>query len=135
MVLAWALALVVLLESLAAVALAASATRMRLVGDRRLAVEAELALHTAIARARVTHDSALGALPPGAIVALAPPAVVGWDVVVTASREAAAALVWLHVAVGRRDCAGRPLAARDGTLLLALGGADTANVLGSRPRW
>lgn len=134
MALAWALLVVLVVESLAAVALAAAAARTRLVADRRWAFEAEAALETAMATARVTHDSALAALPPGGSQALAPPVVAGWEVAVVAGREATGSVVHLGVAVRRRDAGGRLVSARRGTLLLVASAADTAIVLDSRPR-
>lgn len=135
MALGWSLAVVLLLESLAAATLGLAAARARLVGDRRLAIEAELALESAMALARVTHDQRIATLPPGATVPLAPPAISGWEVSVLAGREAATTLAWLHVAVRRRTVSGALLAGRRGTLLLVTGAADTAIVLSNRPRW
>lgn len=135
MALGWSLAVVLLLESLAAATLGLAAARTRLVGDRRLAIEAELALESAMALARVTHDQRIATLPPGAIMSLAPPGVPGWEVAVVAGREPASTLAWLHVEVRRRTATGALLAGRRGTLLLVAGAADTAIVLSKRPRW
>lgn len=135
MAMAWALALVVVAESLTAATLVAAVLRVRLIGDRRLAVEAELALGTTLAEVRIAHDSALAALPAGASVVLPPPAVAGWETRVRARREPGSLVVWLEASVVRRDGAARPIAARRGTLLLVTGSADTAIVLGNRPRW
>lgn len=134
MAMLWALAVVLLLESLAAITLVATAARVRVVADRRWAIEAGLALESAMAHARVAHDSALAALPPGAAITLAPPLVPGWRVTVHASREPATSVARLDVAVERRTSTGGLFAARRGTLLLVVGSADTAIVLDSRPR-
>lgn len=129
------LALLLLVESLAALLFSVAAIRSHLVADRRLGLEASIALEAAIAEARVQSADALAALPPASIVALPPPVLPGWDVSVRAEREADAPLVRLRVAVVRRDPAGRALAARQGTLLLARRAADTAIVLDNRPEF
>lgn len=130
-----AMALLLLVESLAALSLAATTARLRLVGDRRLAVEASLALETAMARARLGADSLLAAWPPATVAPLAAPPVAGWQVTVVAEREGASPVVRLRVAVLRRGANGHPVAARAGTLLLVTGTADTAIVLDNRPRF
>jgi hypothetical protein len=129
-----AIALLLLIESMAAITLAAAGSRLRLVGARRLAIEATVAAETALAQARVVHDSALAALAPGSSRSLQPPSVPGWEVAASAAREQGSTLVRLEVVVRRRDAAARPLAARRATLLLVVAAADTAIVLGHRPR-
>lgn len=130
-----ALVVLLLLEALAAVALVGAGSRLRQVGDRRLAIEAALMLETAIARTRVAHDTTIAALGPGAVAVLPPPPLPEWAATAVAARDGASPLVTLEVAVRRRDSAGNPLAARRGTLLLTVGATDTAIVLENRARW
>ncbi len=129
-----ALLLVLLLESLGAIGLAATAARIRLVADRRLAIEAEFALDHAMASARIGGDSLLATWPPGTVGALPVATLPGWEVTARAERDGASPVVRLRVRVRRRDGGGALVAAREGTLLLALTGADTAIVLDNRPR-
>ena len=124
-----------LVSSLSATMLAASAATARLSGDRHLAVEAAMALETALARARVTHATTLDTLSPGSRLDLAATSLPGWQVQVAASREATGDLLWLQVSVERRNDAGQLLAADRGTLILTHTAADTAIVIESRPRF
>lgn len=136
MTLPGALGVVVLLEGLAAVTLVAAAARLRLAGDHRLAVEAELAVHGALALGRVSQGAALAGIPPGtAAMALAAPVVSGWEVTLVASRELGVAPIRLTARVIRRGPDGAPRAARSATLLLAPISADTANVITQRERF
>lgn len=133
MTLPGALAVVVLLEGFAAVTLVAAAARFRLAADHRLGVEAELAVHSALALGRVSQGAALAGIPPGsAAVALPAPLMAGWEVTLVASREAAESPVRLTAQVLRRGPDGAPRAARSATLLLAPLSADTANVITQR---
>lgn len=129
-----ALLLVLLLESLAAISLAATAARIRLVADRRLAIEAGFALEHAMANARIGGDSLLASWPAATVGAIPVAPVPGWEVAAQAERDGTAPVVRLRVRVRRRDGAGALVAAREGTLLLASTGADTAIVLDNRPR-
>lgn len=129
-----ALLLILLVESLAAVGLAATAGRIRLVADRRLAIEAGYALEHAMASARIGADSLLASWPAATVGAIPVTPIPGWEVAAQAERDGAAPVVRLRVRVGRRDGAGVLVAAREGTLLLAITGADTAIVLDNRPR-
>ena len=129
------LAAALLIASLSATMLAASAGLARLGGDRRAAVEATLILESTLARARVEHAALLNALVPGerrVVPVSAPP---GWQVAARASRELAGDLLWLQVEVERHDGAGVVQAAQRGTLILALTAADTAIVIEHRPRF
>lgn len=130
-----ALLVVVLLESLAALTLTATAARLRMVADRRMAIEADLALERGIAAARLGNDSLLASWPPATTASLVPPVVPGWEVEVLVEREGAAPVVRLRVGVLRRGPSGHPQAARRATLLLLTGAADTAIVLDNRPRF
>jgi hypothetical protein len=129
------LVLVLLVESLAAVSLAATASAVRLRADRRWAIEAELELEGVLARARVQHQATLAALSPqGSIplpVATAPP----WTATVRADRLGTSDLVWLVAEVAWRPAGGAVWAARRGTLLVAIVAADTALVIRERPRF
>lgn len=129
------LAALLLVGSLTATMLTASARAARLGGDRRAAVEASLILESALARARVEHAQALNAVRPGQVVPLTVAAPSGWVVEATASREAVGDLLWLVVTVERRDPNGTLQAGRRGTLLLAYSDADTAIVIDRRPRF
>ena len=130
-----ALVLLLVVESLAALSLAATTARLRLVGDRRQATEASLVLETAMVRARLQADSVLATWPPATVSPLAPPPVAGWEVTALAEREGFSPVVRLRVTVLRRGASGHPVAARAGTLLLVAGSADTAIVLDNRPRF
>ncbi len=129
-----ALLLVLLLESLGAIGLAATAARIRLVADRRLAIEAGFALDHAMASARLGGDSLLATWPAATVGALPVASLPGWEVTAEAEREGASPVVRLRVRVRRRDGGGTIVAAREGTLLLVRTGADTAIVLDNRPR-
>ena len=135
MILAWALAILLLAEGLAAGLLASVGARARLAADQRLLLEADLAVGSALARSRVEHDSLLARLAPGASVVLPPPSIEGWQVAARAARDPAAALVELEVTVRRGTPPGRDAVLRRGTLLLRIGPADTALVMDDRPRY
>ncbi len=128
-----ALVVMLLVESLAALTFSAATARARLVGDRRLAIEADLVLEQAIAESRVQAVGALGTMPPATTLVLPSPAITDWEVSAEAEREGNAPLVRLRVTVLRRAASGLPVAARQGTLLLAQRAADTAIVLDNRP--
>lgn len=135
MTLPGALGVIVLLEGLAASALVAALAQHRLAADQRAAIEAELAVTTALAVTRVSQGAALAGIPPGGgVVVLPPPAVPGWEVSTTAVREGGDAPVRLVARVVRRNPGGAPHAAGSGTLLLAPVSADTAHVLIHRER-
>jgi hypothetical protein len=129
-----ALLVIVLVQSLTAAMLSASAALARLGGDRRAAVEATIALESVLAEARVHHADAIASVAPGqdqALLVAAPP---GWTARATASREATGDLLWLRVEVRRVDAAGQVLAGQRGTLILARTTADTALVITTRPQ-
>lgn len=129
------LLVLVLAQSLLAVTALASGAAARLSGDRRAAVEAVAALETATAHARVDHRGTLDTLSAGTAVSLPVAEPAGWTITATARREFASPLIVLRVAVVRRAADGTPLAGRRGTLLLEAITADTAIVIGSRPRF
>ncbi len=130
MTLPGAIAVVVLLEGLAAATLLSAVARVRIAADQRAAIEAELAVTTALALTRVSQGAALAGIPPGGgPVVFPPPTVAGWEVVMTASREGGDAPIRLVARVMRRNPDGAPHAAGSGTLLLVAISADTARVL------
>lgn len=136
MTLPGALAIVVLLEGLAAAGLVAAAARLRVAADHRLAVEAELAATSALALVRVSQGAALGGIPPGTVARDLPaPPLPGWDVTIRADREGGDAPVRLTAVVRRASPGGAPHAARRVTLLLRVVAADTAIVLLSKERF
>jgi len=129
------LVIALLVESLAALSLAATASAARLRADRRWAIEAELALETVLAEARVHHQAALAAVPPHATIALPVAAAPPWTASVRAARLGGSDLVWLTAEVAWHPAGGTPFAARRGTLLVAIAAADTALVIRERPRF
>jgi len=135
MTLPGALAVVVLLEGLAAAGLVAAAARLRVTADHRLAIEAELAAESALALVRVSQGAAIAGIPPGTVALPLPaPALPDWDVTIQADREGGDAPVRLTAEVRRASPEGAPRAARRATLLLTITAADTAIVLPSRER-
>jgi hypothetical protein len=130
-----ALFLVLLVESFAALTLAATTAATRLRADRRWAIEAEFALETAMAEASVAHRAALALLPPGSGAALPVTAPSPWQATAHARRLGASPLVQVVVAVAWSPSGGPRFAGRRGTLLLTIVAADTALVIGERPRF
>jgi len=130
------LAVVVLLEGLAATGLVAAAARLRVAADHRWAIEAELAAMSAVAVVRVSQGAALAGIPPGTVARDLPaPALPGWHVTIHAHREGGDAPVRLTAEVRRASPGGAPHAVRRVTLLLRVVAADTAIVLLSRARF
>jgi len=130
------LAVVVLLEGLAATGLVAAAARLRVAADHRWAIEAELAAMSAVAVVRVSQGAALAGIPPGTVARDLPaPALPGWNVTIHAHREGGDAPVRLTAEVRRASPGGAPHAVRRVTLLLRVVAADTAIVLLSRARF
>lgn len=130
------LVVVVLLEGVAAAGLVASAARLRVAADHRLAIEADLAATSALALVRVSQGAALAGIPPGTVAHQLPaPTLPGWDVVILADREGGEAPVRLTAEVRRASPGGAPHAVRRATLLLRVVAADTAIVLLSRERF
>jgi type II secretory pathway pseudopilin PulG len=130
------LVVVVLLEGLAAAGLVAAAARFRVSADHHLAIEAELAVNSALALARVSQGAAIAGIPPGTVAFNLPaPALPGWDVTIRADREGGDAPVRLTAEVRRASPGGAPSAVRHATLLLRVIAADTAIVLPSRERF
>jgi hypothetical protein len=124
-----------LVESRAALSLAAPASAARRRGERRWAIEGELAHVTVLAEARVHHQAALAAVPPHATIALPVAAAPPWTASVRAARLGGSDLVWLTAEVAWHPAGGAPFAARRGTLLVAIVAADTALVIRERPRF
>lgn len=136
MTLPGALVVVVVLEGLVATGLVAAATRLRVSADHRLAIEAELAAHGALALARVSQGAAIAGIPPGTVAqGLPAPALPGWEVTLRADREGGDAPVRLSAEVRRASPEGAPHAVRRVTLLLRVTAADTAIVLPSKARF
>lgn len=135
MMLAWGLVVLLLAEGLAAALSAGVIARARLVSDQRAAVEADLALGTALAHARVQYDSLFGRVPPGLVEPLSAPRVSGWLIEAAAVRDANFPLVELIVVVRREGGSSRLAVTRRGTLLLRIGPADTALVMDNRPNY
>ncbi len=133
MMLAWGLVVLLLAEGLAAGLSAGVVARARLVSDQRAALEADLALGTALAQARVESDSIFGRVSPGRTEPLPTPRVSGWVIEAAAARDANFPLVELIVVVRREGGSSRHAVTRRGTLLLRIGPADTALVMDDRP--
>lgn len=129
------LLVVLLVESLAAAGLAATASAARLRADRRWAIEAEIALEGALAEGRVVHAATIASLPAGGAALLPVSAPPPWVATVRADRLGASDLVRLTAEVEWRPGAGARFAGRRGTLLVAIEAADTALVIGERPRF
>ncbi len=135
MILLPVLLVLVLAQSLAMAALGTSAAVARLAADRRAAVEANAALESALAESRVAHAATLAGLAEGAVQPLPVVGPAGWETHATAAREPGSRFVYLVVTVRLRRGDGVPIAGRRGTLLLEQVAADTAIVIGSRPRF
>lgn len=129
-----ALWVVVLLEGLAALTLAAVVGRVRLVAAGRDAVEGRAVATHALAEARTAHQASYLALAAGDSVSrpvaspLAP-----WSVRVTGLRVGE--LLLLRAFATRRGADGTLIAAGGATLILGYRGADTLQVIRDRPRW
>jgi hypothetical protein len=135
MILLPALLLVLLVESLAALALSATTGAIRLRAERRWAIEAELALESALAEASIAHRATLSSLPPAASILLPVSALPPWQATATARRLGASPLVQVVATVAWDLAGGVRFAARRGTLLVTIVAADTALVIGERPRF
>ncbi len=123
-----ALMVVVLLEGLAAVTLAAAFSRARLVSASRDVVEGRAVARHALAQARVTADAALRALADGDSTTLsAASPLPSWRWRVHAVR--AGTTLHLQAVATRTAADGRPAAAQQATLLLRRIGADTLRVI------
>jgi hypothetical protein len=129
------LLVVLLVESLAAAGLAATASAARLRADRRWAIEAEIALEGVLAEGRVVHGATLAALPASGAVLLPVSAPPPWTATVRAARLGGSDLVRLTAEVEWRPGGGGRFAGRRGTLLVAIVASDTALVIGERPRF
>lgn len=123
-----ALMVVVLLEGLAAVTLAAAFNRARLVSASRDVVEGRAVARHALAQVRVTADAALRALADGdsTVVAAASP-LPSWQLRVHAVRFGST--LQLRAVALRTTADGHPAAAQQATLLLRRIGADTLRVI------
>jgi hypothetical protein len=129
-----ALALIILLESLAAVTAATTLARIRLSGDEHLAIEAGLTAASALADARVRWAAPITALADGATVDLAQLARSdGWQTDVAAERTGV--LIRLTATAVRPASGGGVMARRRITLLLVRLATDTVRVLGRGARF
>ncbi len=135
MMLPLALLTLLLVESAATIALTLALSETRLVADRHLAIEADLAVMSAAARLRVANDSLIAHLLPGELIHLAPPPLGPWQVTARAVRTDSQPLARLSVMAARADPRGGVLVQRRLTLLLSIQSADTALVIGSHPEW
>ncbi|HPF62459.1 MAG: hypothetical protein KC544_05180 [Gemmatimonadetes bacterium] len=135
MILLLGLLALLIVEGSALLALQLATAEVRLVEERRVALEAEWALGTATAVARLVADSTAGSLPSGGVAALPAPSVAGWQARASVERPGAGGLILLRVEVRRGAIGDRGHAVRQGTLLLARRSADTAIVLEERPGW
>lgn len=129
-----ALWVVLLLEGLAALTLAAAVGRVRLVAAARDAVEGRAVATHALADARMTRQASYLALARGdslALVVASP--LPDWSARVTGWRVDDVLL--LRALATRRDANGALQAARETTLILGYRGADTLQVIRDRPRW
>lgn len=135
MIITTLLLVLVLAQSLAMVSLGATAAVARLSGDRRAAVEAGAALESALAESRVDHALTLANLAEGTVQPLPVSGPAGWQTTATAWREPGSRFVRLVVVVRLYRSDGVAIAGRRGTLLLEQVAADTAIVIGSRPRF
>lgn len=129
-----ALVVVVLLASFAALGLAAATARLRLTGDLRVAVEADVRVASLLAERRVQGDSALAALSDGERVDFGVRLRGdGWQERSWALRQGN--LVLLSAEVMLRGSGQTLVAARRATLLLGAVSADTVRVSGYRFRY
>ncbi len=129
-----ALVLVILLESLAALTLAAATSRLQLVAANRDGMEGRAVVTHALAAYRVDADAALRVLADGdSLTAWGATPVPAWQVLLHAHRRGA--LLSITAEAVRRGAEGRRVAARRATLLLAYHPADTLRVIRYRPRW
>jgi hypothetical protein len=129
-----ALVVVILLEGLAALTLAAATSRVHLVAANRDALEGRAVVGHALAAYRIDGDPALHALVDGeSLVAAGQSPLPAWQVVMRARRRGG--LIVLSAEAVHRDAGGRRRASRRATLLLAYHPADTLQVISTRPRW
>jgi hypothetical protein len=132
--LALALVAILLLEGFAAVALLAATARIRLANDARLAVEGDLLVASELAEVRVGADTAIRRLADSGRVDF--PVRTrgrGWTVRSWAVRRGSLGLLTAEATVRGQN--GVVIGARQATLLLAFGGADTIRVSGDRARY
>ena len=135
MIVGAALFAMVILQALGALTMTALTARIRLADARRGAVEAELALGSAIATARVNNAATLVTVIPGPVLELPVTAPAGWQARAWAERGTPHGPVRLVVEVTRRDAAGALRARRRGGLILAPDPADTAVTITTRSRF
>ena len=132
--LALALLAVVLLGSFAVFGLAAATARVRLAGDLRVAIEADLRATSLLAERRVLADSALAAMPNGGRIDFG---VVqrerGWWLRSWATRHGSLVMLSAEAVLRRADL--EVIAMRRATLLLGAVAADTLRVSGYRSRY
>ncbi len=133
--LALALLVVVLLEGLAALTLAAAVGRLQLVAAAREAVEARAVVAQALAETRVDSAAALAALraQDTMLVVGGSGSSGGWEYRVTAWREGT--LLVLSARAIRRGADGAVRAAQQAALLLSRVAADTLQAISFHPRW
>lgn len=131
--LASALVGVVLVSAFAALALLAATARLRLAGDLRIAVEADLRVASLLAERRVLGDSLLAALSDGGALDFGIRDADGWRERSWAERRGL--LVRLSAEVTLQPGAGAVIGARRATLLLGVVTADTLRVSGYRSRY
>lgn len=129
-----ALYLFALVEILATLLLVSVTNNSRIAADQRLAVEAELALESSLALLRVGQAETINRLTQGQQVVLSG-ALPGWILAAAAMRDSTGPIIELTVRVVRDTVNEGPRITREGTLLLRLGPADTAYVIGSRSRF
>lgn len=129
-----ALVAVLLMQCLIAVAMTATVTDVRLAGDVRLGIEADLVVASALADARIDQAAAMHALIPGDVVVWSwIGGASGWRTRTTAERTGP--LVLLHAHAEYLTPSGTVRAARDATLVLGYNTSDTLQVLRGRSRF
>lgn len=127
MTLASVLALTITLQGVVASLLLVATGEVGRGAASRDALAAEAAWRTVAADgAELARATAATLLPGETRVVTVPAPGVGWDVVAHVTRAAVGDVAALRLDVARRDDAGVPLAARQGTLILSLPPADTA---------
>lgn len=130
----FALWVVILVEGLAALTLAAVVGRLRLVSAARDAVEGRAVATHALAEARMTREASYLALVTGdSLTFPVTSPLATWSVRVTGWRINE--LLRLRAVATRRAADGTLLAAGEATLILGYRGADTLQVIRDRPRW
>lgn len=132
--LALALLVVIILEGLAALTLAAAVGRLHLVAAAREAVEGRAVVTQALAETRVNAASALAALGMlDTLLFVGSGPVANWEYRVMARRDGT--LLILHAQAIHRAADGAPRAAQQAALLLRWLAADTLQAISYHPRW